>query len=142
MKLQTGFTLIELMIVVAVIGILTLVAFPAYNDYVIRGKLIEATSALSDGRVKMEQFFQDNRKYGDAGGTTCPATIPASSTNFNYTCSTPTTDTYTITATGTGSLSDFIYTVDEANAKKTTGLKAGWGTATMNCWITSKGGAC
>jgi type IV pilus assembly protein PilE len=141
-KLQTGFTLIELMIVVAVIGILTLVAFPAYNDYVIRGKLIEATSALSDGRVKMEQFFQDNRKYGDAGGTTCPAAIPASSTNFTYTCSTPTTNTYTITATGTGSLSDFIYTVDEANAKKTTGLKAGWGTAPMNCWITSKGGAC
>jgi len=142
MKQQNGFTLVELMIVVVVVGILASVALPAYQDYVIRGKLTEATSNLSDARVKMEQFFQDNRQYGDAGGAVCPATISASSDHFNYTCSTPTTDTYTITATGRDGLSEFIYTIDESNTKQTTGLMAGWGTVPASCWITSKGGSC
>lgn len=142
MKQQNGFTLVELMIVVVIVGILASVALPAYQDYVIRGKLTEGTSTLADARVKMEQFYQDNRKYGDAGGTVCPATVPASSDNFNYTCSTPTTETYIITATGKTGLSDFIYTINETNTKRTTGLKSGWGTAPLNCWITSKGGTC
>ena len=63
MKKNEGFTLLELLVVVAVIGILAAVSMPYYNDYTIRGKIAEATSALSDGRIKMEQFFQDNRTY-------------------------------------------------------------------------------
>lgn len=142
MKQQNGFTLVELMIVVVIVAILASVALPAYQDYVIRGKLAEATSNLADARVKMEQYFQDNRKYGDAGGTACPATIAASSTYFNYTCSTPTTDTYVITATGKDALSDFVYTIDESNTKQTTGLMNGWGTVPASCWITTRGGSC
>ncbi|HUV99447.1 MAG TPA: prepilin-type N-terminal cleavage/methylation domain-containing protein, partial [Gallionella sp.] len=51
LKKSGGFTLIELMIVVAVIAILSAIAIPAYNDYVIRGKLVDATTQLSDGRI-------------------------------------------------------------------------------------------
>ncbi len=142
MKQQNGFTLIELMIVVVIIGILTSVAVPAYQDYVIRSRLTEATSNLSDARIKMEQFFQDNLRYGDAGGTVCPAAIPASSAYFTYGCSTPTTTTYTITATGIDSVSGFIYTIDESNNKRTTGFRTGWGTAPANCWITNRGETC
>ena len=143
MKTQKGFTLIELMVVVAVIGILASIGIPSYNDYVTRGKLVEGTSALSDARVKMEQSFQDNRTYDAAGnGTTCPATIPAASTNFNYTCSGLSATAYTITATGKGGLSDFIYTIDQSNTKRTTSLKAGWGTVPASCWIMKKGDAC
>lgn len=133
---QKGFTLIELMIVVAVIGILASIAVPAYSEYVVRGKLVEATSALSDGRVRMEQFFQDNRTY--AGGSPCPTATP----NFTYSCSNLTSTTYTITATGTGSISDFAYTINQANAKSTTSLRSGWGTTPAVCWVTRKGGAC
>ena len=132
---QRGFTLIELMIVVAIIGILASIAIPAYSDYVIRGKLVEATSSLSDGRVKMEQFYQDNRTY--AGGP-----CPAATTNFTYGCGTPTATTYTITATGIGSVSAFAYNISETNAKNTTALKSGWGTVPVACWITRKGGTC
>src|SRR5688500_3851726 len=57
MHKQHGFTLIELMIAMAVMAILAAVAMPAYNDYVRRGMLVEATNNLSDMRVRMEQFY-------------------------------------------------------------------------------------
>jgi type IV pilus assembly protein PilE len=131
MKAQNGFTLIELMIVVVVIGILSAVAYPSYSDYVKRGKLTEGTSALSDGRVKMEQFFQDNRTY--IGG---PA--PAATTNFTYATGNPSLTTYTITATGIDSLAAFSYTIDQNNTKTS---NTPWGNSTT-CWVVKKGGAC
>ena len=131
MKTQKGFTLVELMIVVVIIGILASFAMPAYNDYVTRGKLVEGTSALSDGRVKMEQYFQDNRTY--VGGT-----APANTTNFTYAASNLSTANYTITATGRGGLSAFIYTIDQANAKTS---NTPWGNG-ATCWIMKKGDAC
>jgi type IV pilus assembly protein PilE len=142
MKQNQGFTLIELMIVVAIIGILSMVAVPAYSNYVIRGKLVEATSGLSDARIKMEQYFQDNRTYDAGGGNTCPSSIPASSTYFNFSCSGLSTTTYLVTATGKTTLPEFIYTIDQDNTKRTTGLKSDWGTTPQNCWITSAGGTC
>ena len=63
MRNMSGFTLIELMIAVVVVAILTAIALPSYQEYVTRGKITEATSNLADMRVKLEQFFQDNRTY-------------------------------------------------------------------------------
>ncbi len=132
---QKGFTLIELMIVVAIIGILAGIAMPAYTDYVTRGKLTEGVSALSDGRVKMEQFFQDNRTYSGA-------TAPTATTNFNYALSSLGTASYIITATGRGSISDFSYTIDQTNTRATTAVRSGWGATTTACWQIKKGGSC
>lgn len=131
MKNVKGFTLVELMIVVVVIGILASIGIPAYNDYSTRGKLMEATSGLSDGRVKMEQFFQDNRTY--IGGT-CPATTQY----FTFACTNLAATTYTITATGRNSLSAFSYTINEANTKTSA---TPWGNG-ATCWILKKGGTC
>lgn len=134
-----GFSLIEVMIVVVVIGILTMVAFPSYNDYIIRGKIAEATSALSDGRVKMEQFFQDNKTY--VGGTCPPATE-----SFTYSCTDLSNTTYTITASGKAgsNVANFSFSIDQSNTRRTTSVRSGWTSATLpqNCWITKKGGAC
>ena len=136
MKRQNGFTLVELMIVVAIIGFLAAVALPAYRDYVVRGQLVEATSALSDGRIKMEQFFQDNRTY--AGG---PA--PSTTTYATYAASNLTATTYTITATGTGNAAGFVYTINETNTRTTTQVPdSTWGTTPTTCWIVKKGGGC
>ena len=143
MKRESGFTLIELMIVVTIIAILASIVVPSYRNRVITSKLMEGVSALADARVKMEQAFMDYKTYNTIGdGVTCPATIPLASKNFTYACSNLTDTTYTITATGIDSLAGFSYTINETNTHATTGLKAGWGSTTTNCWITTKGGTC
>ena len=69
MDRTTGFTLVELMIVVAIIAILAAIAVPSYNDYVTRSKLQEAHTNLAAARVNMEQYYQDNRVYTTAPGS-------------------------------------------------------------------------
>ena len=58
-----GFTLIELMIVIAVVALLASIAMPAYTTYITRGKLAEAQSSLLAMRTESEQFVQDNRTF-------------------------------------------------------------------------------
>ena len=59
-QIQKGFTLIELMIVVAIIGILAAIALPAYKDYTVRAKVSELILAASAGKVQVAEFFQVN----------------------------------------------------------------------------------
>lgn len=137
-----GFTLIELMIVVIVISILSAIALPNYNNYVKRGRLTEALAALSDMRVKLEQYFQDNRTYTGACAAGTLAPLPANSQYFSYTCPVLTATTYTVQAAGTGSMDNFAYTIDQTNTRRTTGLPTGWSGSGNSCWVINEGGAC
>ncbi|WP_428422000.1 type IV pilin protein [Methylibium sp.] len=138
-----GFTLIELMITVAVIGILAAVAYPSYTDYIRRGKISQATSDLSAMRVRMEQYYQDNRNYGLTGGTACGAAVPTTP-SFTFTCAASGTgnQAFLITATGTaaGGMSGYEFTINQSNAQQTTQF-AGT-TATVNCWMKRQGDTC
>jgi type IV pilus assembly protein PilE len=137
--IQKGFSLIELMSVVVIIGILASIAFPAYNEYVTRSALSEASSGLADIRVRMEQFFQDNRTYVGADGAGMPC-AGATGQNFDFSCSGLGATAYLVTATGKNKGAGFGLTVNEANQQRTTSAKSGWSTGTGNCWITGKAG--
>src|SRR5215831_3875831 len=119
---QRGFTLIEVMVTVAIIAILAAIAIPNYRDYVTRGKLVEASAGLSDARIKMEQYFQDNRAY-PGGCVNSPASPPLGSIQimslkyFNLTCSNNSATTYTVTADGINDMAGFTFTIDQNNAK-------------------------
>ena len=132
MKSQKGVTLIELMVVVAVIAILAKVMLPMYATYVIRGKIPDATSNLASKRTQMEQFYQDNRTYVGGGGCTADTTT---SKYFTFNCTgtggAPTATTYIIQAVGTGTMAGFTYTIDQGNNKQTTAAPAAWALATM-----------
>lgn len=136
-----GFTLLELMVTVAIIGILAAVALPAYTDYVKRGRIPQATNNLSAMRVKLEQYFQDNRTYVGACADGTVAPLPQAD-NFTYTCPTLTATTYVVQATGSGTMAGFTYTINELNAKATTAVPTGWGTVPKTCWVTKKDGSC
>jgi type IV pilus assembly protein PilE len=138
---DAGFTLLELMIAVAVVGILSAVALPTYRNYIIRGRIPEATSTLASKRVQMEQFFQDNRAY-IVGGVNAPpcASDTISSRYFTFSCSAVAADSYTLQAAGTGGMTGFTFTVNDLGQQATTAVPSGWTIPNPQCWVTSKGG--
>lgn len=133
-----GFSLIELMVALAISAIIGAVALPAYQNYALQGKIPSALSILSTKQLQLEQFFLDNRTY--VGGPACTADTTSSS-YFNFACPTLTAATYQITATGKSTMTGFTYTIDQNNVKATTTVPSGW-TGATNCWITKKGGVC
>ncbi len=68
-RIQQGFTLIELMIVVAIIGILAAVALPAYKDYTVRAKVSELILAASAGKVQVAEYLPGQRRTSGRGFT-------------------------------------------------------------------------
>jgi type IV pilus assembly protein PilE len=130
--------LVELLTVVAIVGILAAVSLPAYRDYVLRGKITEATSTLSDLRLRAEKWFNDNRTYVGFNQTVTGTRY------FTYSCGTPTATAYTCTATGAAGegMSGFVYTINESNTRTSTftGL-SGWNNSST-CWVTKKGDSC
>ena len=87
-KYQDGFTLIELMITVVVISLLAMVAVPAYNDSVKKGRRADAKSVLATIAARQEQFFMDNKSYtaniDELGYTEIGSTNEALSTDGHY----------------------------------------------------------
>lgn len=137
-----GFSLIELMIAIAIIGILTAIALPSYQAYVTRGKIPEALGNIATKQLLIEQFFLDNRTYVGAPGC---ASDTAASRFFDFACSDSAATTYTLRATGKASMLGFEYTIDQSNSKATTAVQTanGWSLPSPNnCWITNKGGVC
>lgn len=141
-----GFTLIELMIAVAIIAILAAVAVPQYTAYVTRSRLTDATTGLATMRAQMERHFQDNRSYDTVGTFVSPCKISnvAGRTfgNFVIGC-TDTLDAsqFTLEAVGSGPSSGFKFTVNQRDVRATTAAPTGWNTCASK-WITKKGESC
>ena len=67
-KAQQGFTLIELMIVVAIVGILAALALPAYQDYIVRSKVSEGLARLAEAKTSVAEYYASNAAQVDASG--------------------------------------------------------------------------
>jgi len=144
MRSATGFTLIEVMITVAIIAILAAVAIPSYTDYITRSKIQEATSSLLSMRTKLEQFYQDQRTFSGACAPGTVAPKPAGLKYFTIDCPTLNNTQYLVTATGVAGtdMALFTFTIDQANTRQTTNVPPGWTAPATNCWVTRKGGIC
>jgi type IV pilus assembly protein PilE len=138
---QHAFSLIELLIALAIAAIVASVALPAYNGYMRRAKTQEAFKILSDARIRLEQWAQDNNgSYTGFLNANCtpvnPATtsVVAEAQYFTYACTFPTATTFTITATGRADrdMVGYQYTITDTNAK-TSALPGGGGSATQ--WV-------
>ena len=142
---QAGFTLIEVMITVAIVAMLAGVALPSYRDFIVRGHLADASNGLATIRAQMERHFQDNRTYATVGAFTTPCAAAAATRTFNLfevSCSgTPTANAFTLQALGSGAANGFTFTITEADVRATTAAASGWGTCATK-WILRKGATC
>ncbi len=135
--LAAGFTLIEVMIVVAIIAVLSAIAFPSYTEYVMRGNRAEARTALLEAQQFMERFYAANSRYTTAADAnpTLPArlqNIPDASARYTLTV-TATINAYTLTANPAGSMA-----ADKCGALSVTntGVKGrgATGPTVQECW--------
>ena len=137
-----GFTLIELIIVIAIIATLAGIAVPTMSDHLRRGRIVEAVSRLADHRVRMEQYFLDHRRYDDGAGACGYPVATAAADAFALACTLSATG-YSVTATGLAGkgAQGFVYTVDEADARATPAVPDGW-VASRDCWVVRRDGSC
>lgn len=127
---QRGFTLMELMIAVAIVAILSMVAYPSYISHLRKGHRSEAQAYMMDLAQREQQYFTDNRSYAlDGGGTTAATLLKApalpSDLNSYYTIATAprsVTPSFVITATAIGKQAiDGNLTIDDTGAKTPSG---------------------
>ncbi len=135
-----GFTLVELMIAVAIIAIITAVALPAYNEYVTRSRLTEAFSSMATAAAAAEQYWsnQTPRTYVNFNAS---RSWPQNTANFSYALAAD-PSTFTITATGQGAVSGFVFTIDQNNTRRTAAVGSGWSMPSGDCWVSGKSGSC
>lgn len=107
MRRATGFTLLELMVVVTVIAVLAGFALPTFTEYLRKGKRAEAVSAIGDIQLREERYRADNPTYGTLAQVISPTTTTYYNNALKYfsiSVSNNTASAYTITATRKGDL--------------------------------------
>jgi len=125
-----GFTLIELMITVAIIGILAAIAYPSYTEYVLRGNRSEAQALLNDAAARQERYYAQNNTYAD---TTAKLGYSSASSATNlYTLSIPSASSSAYSLLATAQRTDAKcgnLGIDQAGTKSETGSGS-----VSDCW--------
>lgn len=140
---RAGFTLIELMIAVAIVAILAAIAIPSYTGYVQRSRISEAINELATLRMRLEQYYQDNRNYGSTASA-CGVAAPSADA-FDITCNNGGGGNQTFLATATGkasrNMAGFAFTINHDNLRQTTAFP-GASSLPRDCWLLRAGDAC
>ncbi len=131
-----GFTLIELMVAVAIAAILAAIAYPSYTAYVQRSRVPAALDQLSGISTRMEQCFQDTGTY--TGCLACANAAAATVRDFAIACAVTNGGTrFQLTATGANLVAGYVYTIDQTGARNTQHPKGN----VAGCW-SIRGGTC
>ena len=137
---QAGFSLVELMVALAIAAIIAAFAVPAYRDHTLRSYLPEMSSSLQLSALRLEQYYQDHRSYRN--GTECGVTLQRSE-RFSFSCTVPEDgQSFLLTATGRDAMVGFAYTIDQQGQTRTALLPDAWGTAPLDCWVMKRGARC
>jgi type IV pilus assembly protein PilE len=143
-RLSSGFTITELLVAIAIVGILASIAVPSYGAYITRSRILDAIAKLSDHHTRMEQYFLDRRTYVDDVGNcgVAPPATAGSADSFAMACA-ATSKSYLVTATGIAAkgMTGFAYTIDEAGTRITSSVPKGW-SRTTDCWTVRPDGSC
>lgn len=132
-----GFTLIELMITVAIVGILAAVAYPSYAQYVLRANRADAKAILMESAQFMERYYTTNNTYEDASVLFAVAPKGAAGGAIKYNIS------FSVTPTASTALTDSVYTLQAVPANSQAGDSCGTlklsntgvqEAATAGCW--------
>ena len=139
-----GFTILEVLVAVAIVGVLATLAVPNYSDYVSRSRVLDAVAKLLDYRARMEQFFLDRRAYVDEFGN-CgvppPVAVPVNDAFVVACAATATSYIYTATGVAAKGMNGFVYTIDETGARSTASVPRGWARS-VDCWTFRRDGSC
>ena len=133
---NAGFTLLELIIAIAILSIIVAVAAPSYSQYVQRGKIAEALATLGNLSTQMEKNYLDFRQYTGSDGNCAVGAL--NTENFDYTCASSGQD-YTWTATSSDG--KYIFSVNN-NFNKVTLAFGGNTMSSVDCWMISEDGTC
>ncbi len=129
LKNKSGFTLVELMIVIAIIGILAAVGYPSYLNSVTKANRADAIEALLAEAGRMEVYYLNNNTY--TGATVGSATSPEGLYTIAIPAGTDTAFAYSLTATRVPAAADPACTSLSINQL---GVKSATGTAPASCW--------
>jgi type IV pilus assembly protein PilA len=130
-KAQAGFTLIELMIVVAIIGILAAVAIPAYQDYITRAKWADTVASTSPLKLAIAECLQNSAGVSTNCLTATElglAAIPTPKYGSQFAVTAPTTSTVLVSTTGTAEVGGYVYAA--SGTMDASGTKLVWANGT------------
>ncbi len=127
-----GFSLIEALFAVMILGILAALVLPSYSDYLLRGKLTAGVALLKSTRERLELYYADNRSYALATGACATGSFSDRDSSFAYACTVSDAGQgFVLTATGSSATAGFGYSLDHAGIERTTAVRAGWSAATL-----------